>query len=454
MSRVKLFAGGAVLLAVAIGTTAGILHSQNAERASGSEATEHEKALAIQVKTVHPRKGAVARLCVQPGSVDSFKHIDVYAQVPGYLKIQKVDIGDHVKKGDILAIVDVPDIEARVERNVAAVAKTKAQLEQMKSRLDVAKANLDAANAAVAQAEANLKSATAWVTYRKLQLGRIDELVQRKSLQDQLLDETKERHEAAVETEVAAKAAIVTSNAKVVACKAKIEQAKSDIVEANAEIKVAEAELKKSRVDLDFATIRAEFDGVVTVRNMNTGDFVRAANAGGSVPLFTIARTDKFRVVVLVPDRDVEFCQVGKQATMEIDSLPGRKFTATVSRIAESLDTNTRLMRVELDLPNPTGKIYHGMYGQVSIALQNEADTLSIPYSCLHGKPDHNKATIYVVRGGKAKRLEVELGIDTGVRVSVPSGLSADDQVILNPSSALSEEPPVTAILTKDPTVP
>lgn len=452
MSKVKLYAGGAVLVVALGATMAGILHTKEAGRASGGESSE--QAAIVHVKAVHPKKGAVARLCVQPGSVHSFEHIDLYAQVPGYLKMQKVDIGDPVKEGQILAIVDVPDIEARVDRNKAAIERTEAQLDQMNSRLDVAKANLKAAEAAVTQAEANLKSATAWVTYRKLQLARIDNLVKLKSLEYYLLDESKERHDAAVETENAAVATVATSKANVVACTAKIEQAKSDVVEAKAEIKVAQADLKKSKVDLDFATIRAPFDGVVTFRSMNPNDFVRAANGGGSQPLLTVDRTDKFRVIVLVPDRDVEFCHVGKEATMEIDSLPGRTFKATVSRIATALDTNTRLMRVELDLPNPTGKIYHGMYGQVSIVLQNQADTLSIPYSCLQGKPDHNKATIFVAHGGKAKRLQVELGIDTGVRVAVPAGLSENDLVILNPGSALTEELPVTATLTNDPIVP
>jgi RND family efflux transporter MFP subunit len=438
MTKRKLLAIGVISLALGAGITAMFLRN-NGRHAHAQEPASAVKE-AVQVKVVHPRKDALQRLCIQPGSVNSFESIQLYAKVPGFLKFQKVDIGDSVKKGDLLAIVDVPDIEAQVERNVAAVEKTESQLLQMKAHVDVAYANLDAAQAAVTQADATAKSAAAWVKYRILQLGRMDSLVKSSAIEDRLYDESKERHDASIETENSAKAAIVTTKANVVACRAKIEQAKADVIEAEAEIKVAKAELKKSKVNLDFATITAPFNGVITYRSMNPGDFVRGANGGAVVnPLLTVQRTDLFRVVVLVPDRDVEFISKGKSAEMEIDSLPGRKFSATVSRIATSLDQSTRLMRVELDLPNPTGKIYHGMYGQVTIVLEKGENQLSIPTSCVAGKIEDGKASVYVVRGGRAEKVLVEVGMDTGLRVAVLKGLAKDDQVILNPSSEISE---------------
>jgi RND family efflux transporter MFP subunit len=446
MTKTKLLVIGLVSVALGAGLAAMFLRKKD-NHALAQEPVESVRGPA-QVKVIHPRKGALERLCIQPGSVHSFEAIQLYAKVPGFLKYQKVDIGDRVKKGELLAIVDVPDIEAQVERNLAAVEKTQSQLLQMKAHVDVAYANLDAAQAAVTQAEATAKSAAAWVKYRVLQLGRMDALVKTNAIEDRLFDESKERHDASVETEIAAKAAIVTTKANVVASKAKIEQAKADVVEAEAEIKVAKAELKKSRVNLDFATLAAPFDGVITYRSMNPGDFVRAANSGAVVnPLLTVQRTDLFRVVVLVPDRDVEFISKGKSATMEIDSLPGRQFTATVSRIATSLDTQTRLMRVELDLPNPTGKIYHGMYGQVTIVLEKGTDVLSIPSPCIVGKAANGKASVYVVRAGRAQKVEVQVGMDSGLRVAVLKGLSKDDQVILNPSSDLAEQSEVIPTL-------
>lgn len=437
MTHAKLWVVG--LIAVALGAGCKGRHAPLAE----------DVGAAAQVKVIHPRKGALARLCIQPGSVHTFESVRLFAKVPGFLKFQDVDIGAHVVEGSLLALVDVPDIEAQVERNLAAVEKTKSQYLQMKSRVDVAQANLKALQATVSFAVAKADSAKAWVKYRKIQLGRMEELALGKNIEQRLVDESLKYYEAAVETENAAKAEITSANANVVAGNARIKQAEADVLEAEAEIKVAKAELKRSEVDVDFASITAPFHGVITYRGMNKGDFVRAANSGASIePLLTIDRTDKFRVVVLVPDRDVAFIKEGKPAIVEIDSLPGQKFKATVSRIAESLDLQTRLMRVELDMPNnDKGQIYHGMYGQVTIVLEKGTNLLSIPTSCLAIKAEKGHAMVYVVRSGKVAKVQVDLGMDTGLRVAVLEGLTTDDQVILNPGGELAEQSAVTAAL-------
>ena len=120
---------------------------------------------------------------------------------------------------------------------------------------------------------------------------------------------------------------------------------------------------------------------------MFPGDYVRAAtDSGGGRPLLTVERTDKMRVVFQMPDRDVPYCNVGDRAVVEIDALPGPPLEAKVSRMASSEDPTSRLMHVEIDLPNPTGKIAQGMYGHVTIFLDQGADLLSVPSSALTGK--------------------------------------------------------------------
>jgi multidrug efflux pump subunit AcrA (membrane-fusion protein) len=103
-------------------------------------------------------------------------------------------------------------------------------------------------------------------------------------------------------------------------------------------------------------------------------------------------------------------------------------------------------MRVELDLHNDKdGKIYHGMYGQVTIVLENGKGQLSIPTACLAGKVADDKGSVYVIRSGRAKKIDVKLGIDSGLRVAVLSGLSKDDQVVIEPSSDLATQPEVVS---------
>src|SRR5262249_10882108 len=136
-------------------------------------------------------------------------------------------------------------------------------------------------------------------------------------------------------------------------------------------VQVAQADLEQQQVIVKFATVKAPCDGVVTQRTLFPGDYVRAADAGSAAqPLLVVQCVDRFRVVVQVPDRDVPYTHPGDPAEVEVDALPGESYTAKVSRIAQSEDPHTRLMHVEIDLPNKDGRIAAGMYGRVKITLE------------------------------------------------------------------------------------
>jgi RND family efflux transporter MFP subunit len=146
---------------------------------------------------------------------------------------------------------------------------------------------------------------------------------------------------------------------------------------------------------------------------------------------------------VQVPDPDVPYCRPGEAAVVEIDALPGKKFDAKVARIARSEDPNTKLMHVEVDVPNPTGEIRQGMFGWVTIILDKQSDRLSVPTSCLVGKSQDGKGSLWVVREGRARLVPVRLGGDDGDRVAIQSGLSDRDQVIVQAPPELEDGTPV-----------
>ena len=310
----------------------------------------------------------------------------------------------------MLAVVDVPELRSQMKRGRALVEQANARVDQMKSRVKSAEADLDAAKASVTKSQASYQSAAAWVRYRGLQLKRMQELSASGSIEERLVDEAKEHYEASVETERSAKEEIAVSRAKVVACEAKIDQAQADVKEAKAEVDVAEADLERVQVQLAFATIVAPFDGVVTQRRYFVGDFIRSANESANEPMLTVERTDLFRVVVQVPDRDVPYTDESDPAFVQIDALPGQKFPGKVSRKSDREDPITRLMRIEVDLPNPSGKIRDGMYGQVTIVLDSGSNVLSVPSSCIVGKVADGKASVYVMRDGGAHRVERSAG--------------------------------------------
>jgi len=452
-----------LLLLVIAGTVVGLVHivvgssapavqaEDGARQIRDTSVPEEEDVRTVAVEVIAPQKGAMQRLTTQPGSVQAFESVPLFAKVPGFLKTQNVDIGDRIKKGDVLAVVDVPELEKQVEREHAAVDRARSKVIQMKARVASARADKEAAQAGVTQAEATKRSSEAWVRYRTVRHQTMKELFATRSIDEKQVDETREHLEASKETWEASKAAIITSKARVTSCDAKIQETEADVAVAQSEVKVAQAELGKVQVQLAFATIPAPFDGVVTYRAMFPGDFVRAANENGSVPLLTVQRTDLFRVVVQVPDRDVVYADPGDPAKVAIDSLPGPPFSAKISRISPSQDPKTHLMHVEIDLPNPTGKIHNGMYARVTILLDKAADKYSIPSSCLAAKSEAgDKGTVYVVRDGHAHAVAVNLGEDSGLRVAVLKGLGADDRVILHPGNALTEGTAVDATFLED----
>lgn len=402
---------------------------------------------ATTVTTTYPQSGVVERVVVQPGTIQAYEFVQMYSKVSGFLKSQKVDIGDRVKKDQILAEVDIPELEKMVERNEAALEQAQAKVDQVKARLATAKAELEAAKANITHVEAQAKSAAAWVRFRTKQHARMKDLFALKSIDERLVDESQERLEAAIETERSAGAGIITAQAQIAAMNAKVLQAQSDIVAAQAEVRVARADLERSQVQKNFGILRAPFDGVITHRNLFPGDYVRAANEGSPPPLLTVQRTDRMRVVVQVPDRDVPFVDVGDPATVQVDALPEQQMEAEVSRLSHTEDPTTRLMQIEIDVPNPQRKLRQGMYGKVTLVLERASGQLAIPSSCLIGRTQDGKGSVFVVRDGKAKLTPVQLGLDNGILVAIRDGLAAEDTLIVRPPSNLQDGSEVVPIL-------
>ena len=418
-----------------------------ADAESQSESASSEKSGYERVQVVHPEKGKMPRETRQPGTVLSFESAKLHAEVSGYIKEQTVDIGSRVKRGDVLIKIDVPELEKLRDKWKAMVTQADARVEQANARLKTAKSAVRAAEAKIVQANANFKSARSMRSYRNLQLQLTQRLFATRSIEENQVDIAKERFEAAVETLNAAEAAITTAEADKEAADSKVDLAKADIDAAKGDVEVAKAELAHAEVMVQFATITSPYDGIITQRSKFPGDLVKTGGeAAGNEPLLTVERTDKLRVVVQIPDRDVPYCDPGDAAIVEIDALPGEKFPAKIARIAGAEDPRTKLMRVEIDLPNKNGRLKQGMYGWVKIVLDPEAEQLSIPSSCLVGKTQEGKASVYVVRDGSAKLVPVRIGSDNGQLVAIESGLNPTDQVIAQAPPSLRDGTPIELV--------
>ncbi|HEX3728108.1 MAG TPA: efflux RND transporter periplasmic adaptor subunit, partial [Pirellulales bacterium] len=433
-----------VAVVVAFGTLEfGHLRTQ-AEPAEQGESSDSGQSR-TRVETVHPHNGGLAHTTVQPGSARSYESADLYAKVSGYLETQDVDIGSRVKRGQLLAQIDVPELTKDYELAQAALDQAKSEIEQMKARIDSAVAEKNAAQAYVAQTEADLQRCAAERSFREKQYNRIRDLHEMKSVEERLVDEKLDQLHAADAADRAAHSAVTTAQQQVAAAEARVESARADLRVSEAKVRVAEATVGKAKVMVSYTQITSPYDGVVTHRNFHRGAFIRAPDQGGQIPLLTVDRTDLMRIVVQIPDREVPFAQPGDPATIRFDALPRTPFKGRIARIAESENDETRTMRVEIDLPNPNGVVRDAMYGRVEILLEPAHGGVTIPSACFMGNIEDSRGQVFIVHNGRVSLKSVVIGSDNGTLAEVVSGLSPGDEVVMRPPGSLADGAEVVA---------
>lgn len=419
--------------------------SPNGERRTSERRANGDRRSSVRVETMKPRKGGSEKTATQPGSVESFERARLFSKVSGYLIKQSVDIGDRVKKDDLLAEIAMPELEKEIERDAAAVEQANANVSQMEARLKSSEADFEAAKALIGERQADVESAVSMQEFRQKQLRRTKDLVALKGVEERLQDEAQEHFDAAKAALTSSKAAVVSAEAQAHAAEAKITEAEADLADAKAKVTVAKAVMAKNEVLLDYTKIKAPFDGVITARNFHVGDFISSRDQGATIPLLVVDDTDVMRVVLQLPDLDVPYANPGDDAIVEIDALPGVPFPGKVARMADSEDPQTRTMRTEVDLKNPkdknhpNGLLRDGFYGRVTIILEKASEHLTIPSALVHvetakhgesGEHGGAKSYVWVARDDRAEKVYVKVGSDNGVEAEILSGIKPDDDVI------------------------
>lgn len=406
----------------------------------------------ISVNVVHPNKGGMERVSNMAGSVHPYEVADLYANVSGYLKSQEilidgkarmVDIGVHVKKGEILAIIDVPEVYAGLDQANANVEQAVAQAKQAFAGIATARAEYDATKAGVAEAEANVGRYTASRSETLKSFNRYTKLRGLNAVEEDVVDQRQDAYESAMAAEKSSRAAVITANAKVAAAKAKIDQALADHKAAEANVAVFQSKLKKAEVMVAYTKIMSPYTGVVTHRGYFAGDFIRSASDGNTRPMFTVARHDLMRIVTKISDLDVPYADVGDPAVITIDALPGVKLKGKISRFTEAEIPNERTMITEIDIPNDEksparGRLRDGMYGAATIELSPASNSLTLPSNCLIGPAEGNDNRVLLLRDGHAKATKVKTGASDGVKVEIVGGLKAEDEVVV-PNGAVTD---------------
>lgn len=390
---------------------------------------------AVAVETVHTSPGGITRTSTQIGSVHPYEEADLYAKVSGYLVKLHVNYGDRVKRKQVLAEIDDPEIAADAEKAAADVRQAEAAVAQAEAFVEAAKADRQASASAVDQAAAEVERYASMRVYHTKKYARYQNLVQSKAIPQQIAEEEEEALESAKANELASRKAVLKAKADLIAAEARVKKARADLDEAKASVAVSQARKTRADVVLGYTKIVSPYDGVVTNRNFFPGAFIRSAAQGATLPLLTVARTDMVYVVTEVPDRDVPMTDVGDTAEVTLDALGGEVFKGKVSRFAEAEDPTSRTMHTEIDLPNPKNLLRAGMYGVAKIYLDTSTKGSTLPASCVVGESKGGKADVYVIKKGKAAKTRVEVGADDGIRVEILSGLTPEDEVIRNTGS-------------------
>jgi len=258
--------------------------------------------------------------------------------------------------------------------------------------------------------------------------------------------EQQERHEAAQQAANASEGALASARADVVVGESKVESAKAALATPEAKLKMAQLDLEKADIRVVFTHIVASYDGVVTQRNFDVGDFISTNEQGPRRPLLTVQRIDVVRVVANVSQAEVPLTRPGVSVDLSTGRPADVKFPdCKVSRIGFALDEDTATMPVEIDVPNPKGILRPGMGILVTLHLEEApADGFSIPVSCLFGKGlEQGPGWVYIVRDGLAHRTEVKLGRLTGDKVEVREGVQATDRLVIDAPGLSGDVVPV-----------
>ena len=336
-----------------------------------------------------------------PATVSAIGETPVYARAEGYIVKRFADIGDYVKKGQVLVQIDSPEQDQ--------------QLRQARSRLDQLKASLSQVQAQTQVAEANLKLAV--VTAKRLQ-----QLVREGVMSQQAGDE---------------------STAQLAARQADRAVADANVNVARENIKAQEAEVQRITELTTFQKVTAPFDGLITVRNCGVGNLITTASLQAGRELFRLSDISTLRVFVNVPQQNIDDVITGQKATITIQDLPKAKFLGTVTRTSNSLDVGTRTLLAEVQVKNVGRTLLPGMYARAQLEGHRLKRMLLIPGDTLltpAGGP-----RVATVKGGKVKFVKVAVGRDYGLEIEVISGLTGDEILVVNPSDDVRDGAPVRA---------
>ena len=379
------------LLLIVVGFLAGYVPYQRRESLLTAEAKAQEES--VPSVTVMPvQAGAADSELVLPGNIQAFTEAPILARADGYVKKRFVDIGDRVKSGQVVAEIEAPELDQQVRQAKAALEQTQSAQEQAVANLRQGKTNEELA---------------------RVTAQRWSNLAKKGVVSRQENDQYQAQYQAQLANSQALEKAIGV---------------------ARSNVSAAEANLARLTELKSYKQVRAPFSGVITVRNVDLGALITA----GSTLLFREAQTGVVRAYVNVPQSDAGSVHVGQAAQVVVSEIPGRTFSGTITRTSDSLDMASRTLLTEVQVPNPDGLLKPGTYVQVDLNNRRKTPPLLIPGDALVVRTEGPQVAV-VGPDGRVHFQKIALGRDYGDRIEILSGLSAGQNVVINPGDTVRD---------------
>ena len=356
-----------------------------------AEAHDEQEALP-RVETVAVARSNRKSGLMLPGNIQPIAEAPILARADGYIEHRLVDIGDRVRAGQPVADIEAPELTDQL-------TQARAVVEQMQAGID--------------QALANYQQGKSDMELARLTAERSGRLVAKGAVARQEDDQFQAQYQSKLATLQALDKAIAVQRANLAAAQSGV------------------ARLEKM---VGYQVVRAPFDGVITLRNVDSGALVNA----GSTLLFRIAQVSTLRTYLNVPQVYASSVRAGQEAILTVSNLPGRRFKGTVVRSSNSLDPSSRTLLVEVQLPNAGNELMPGMYAQVELASVRADPPLLVPSESLIVRADG--AQVAVIRPDHTVHLQkIDPGRDYGDRLEVLRGLDEGDTIIANPGDVARE---------------
>jgi RND family efflux transporter MFP subunit len=357
--------------------------------ADGADNPEHVGApVAAVVKVGHGTLGTPLTLA---GGFKPFQEVDLHAKVAGYIKTMYVDVGSHVKEGQTLALLEVPELAAELSGADAAVRRAKEEIRRAQGDVQRAKSAHEATHAMAERLTQASDSRAGLVAQQEVDDAR----------------------------------------AKDLEGEAQVSSAQAALSSAEQALDVAVATQQQYKALSDYTRITAPFTGVITVRYADTGSLIAAGTSSStqSAPVVRIAQISVLRLVLPIPESIAGQIRLGDPVKVHVQAL-NQDSLGKVSRFADALDPQTRTMETEIDFQNPEGKLLPGMYVEAKIGVAAKTDILTVPLEAV--EMNGSEGTVLIVNSPNVlEERKVRLGLQGSTHVEVLSGLSDGERVVI-----------------------